>query len=204
VKNIQVGGTTIFDEIFASIKPSYARLNAYYVGEVHINPSLLIPNARRDGFEDTLAWRNLKRELAKDLCAGLAKRAYDLSEDRQKGIEKIEANVKKLVKSTEKYATQGEESEERFKLLYTNAQIREKIVAALGDAIPETQLRFKSQLAILDVARKRLSKEIDGDVSETRKRIVEQVLEQVLSILQTYLGPEMFSTVRKALKNKIK
>ena len=46
VKNIQVGGTTIFDEIFASIKPSYARLNAYYVGEVHINPSLLIPNAR--------------------------------------------------------------------------------------------------------------------------------------------------------------
>jgi len=46
------------------------------VGEVHIDPTLLIPNARRGGFEDTDAWTNLKKELYSDLCAGLAQKAY--------------------------------------------------------------------------------------------------------------------------------
>jgi len=204
VKNIQVDSTTIFDEIFATLNVSYARFNTWYVGEVHINASLLVPNARRDGFEDTEAWSKLRLDLSKAICAGLAKRAYDLSKDRQKSIEKIEKDVAALTSKTEKYALKGEDSDERYRLLSSNATLKAKISAALEGALPDTQLRFKAQLSALEVAKKRLSKGPESDQAENRKQVVEQVLEQVLLTLQAYLDPELFTTVKRALKAKVK
>jgi hypothetical protein len=204
VKNIQIDSTTIFDELFAAKNVSYARFNTWYIGEVHINASLLIPNARRDGFEDTEAWTKLKLELSNEICAGLAKQAYDLSKDRQKGIEKIEKDVASLASKSEKYALKGEDSDERYRLLSSNATLKAKISAALEGALPETQLRFKAQLSALETAKKRLSKGPESDQAEMRKQLVEQILEQVLLVLQTYLEPELFTTVKRALKSKIK
>jgi molecular chaperone HtpG len=204
VKNIQIDSTTIFDELFAAKNVSYARFNTWYIGEVHINASLLIPNARRDGFEDTEAWTKLKLELSNEICAGLAKQAYDLSKDRQKGIEKIEKDVASLASKSEKYALKGEDSDERYRLLSSNATLKAKISAALEGALPETQLRFKAQLSALETAKKRLSKGPESDQAETRKQLVEQILEQVLLVLQSYLEPELFTTVKRALKSKIK
>jgi hypothetical protein len=102
VKNIAVDKTTILDELFTMVKPSYSRFNTYYVGEVHISPALLIPNARRDGFEDNEAWRQVRKELALELCKPLGKKAYDNSKKRQQSLEKIEKDLTKFTAEANK------------------------------------------------------------------------------------------------------
>ena len=63
VKNIQVGGPEHLDAVFGRRAQSYIRFNKYYVGEIHVAPTALVPNARRDGFEDDAAWAELRDEL---------------------------------------------------------------------------------------------------------------------------------------------
>jgi molecular chaperone HtpG len=201
VKNIQVGGTTIFDDIFAAVNKSFSRLNGYYVGEVHISSALLVPNARRDGFEDSPAWRKIRKELQEKLCRPLARSAYDLSKGRQKSLEKIEQDVKKLVSSTERAARGSDNSDARIKALNSGANLRARITSALEEALPETQLRLKAQMQIINTAQKVLTKDSDGS---SCKAAVEQAIEQVLLLLQNYLGPNEYREVSKMIKATVK
>ncbi len=52
-------------DIFGNVEgaTSYTRFNEWYVGEIFVNHEELIPNARRDGFEDTKVWVRAKMEL---------------------------------------------------------------------------------------------------------------------------------------------
>jgi molecular chaperone HtpG len=201
VKNIQVGGTTIFDDMFAAVNKSFSRLNGYYVGEVHISPALLVPNARRDGFEDSAAWRKIRKELQERLCRPLARSAYELSKGRQKSLEKIEADVKKLVLATERAARGPENSDARIKALNSGANLRAKITSALDDALPDTQLRLKAQVQIINTAQKVLVKNAE---SSSCKAAVEQAIEQVLLLLQNYLGPNEYREVSKIIRSTVK
>lgn len=201
VKNIQIDGTTIFDELFTAVEKSFARFNAYYVGEVHIAPSLLVPNARRDGFEDNATWRRVKHEIQHVMCQELARRAYDLSKDRQKSLEKIEGDVKKLVAATERFARSPKDPDSRIKLLNKGANLRANISSALEDSLPDTQLRLKAQLQYINTAQKGLTKELEG--SDCRKA-VDQAVEQILTLLQTYLGPEEFQKLSKMIREAVR
>lgn len=80
VRNIQVDGTEIFETLFTQVKPSYGRFSSYYVGEIHIDAEAVIPNARRDGFDETKGWIDIKSSLMTDICGPLASDAYDASQ----------------------------------------------------------------------------------------------------------------------------
>jgi hypothetical protein len=201
VKNIEIDGMTIFDELFTNVEKSFARFNAYYVGEVHVVPSLLVPNARRDGFEDNAIWRRVKHEIERVMCEPLARRAYELSNARQKSLEKIEEDVKKLVAATEKFGRNPKDPDTRIKLLNSGANLRAKISSALEDALPDTQLRLKTQLQMINTAQKGLTKELE---SSECKKVVDQAVEQILTLLQTYLGPEEFRKLSKMIRETVR
>lgn len=59
IGDIQVGETTIFEDIFPE-----SRFNAWTVGEVHILDPRIVPNGRRDDFERNVHLANLKNHLA--------------------------------------------------------------------------------------------------------------------------------------------
>ncbi|MHA7820278.1 MAG: ATP-binding protein [Erythrobacter sp.] len=59
VGDIQVGDTTVFEDIFPE-----TRFNSWTVGEVHILDPRIIPNGRRDDFERNVHLANLKNHLA--------------------------------------------------------------------------------------------------------------------------------------------
>lgn len=64
VKNIQVGGPALFEDIaLETSAPSDRRLLRWTAGEVFILDNGIVPNARRDGFEDTPQWRRVREEL---------------------------------------------------------------------------------------------------------------------------------------------
>jgi Histidine kinase-, DNA gyrase B-, and HSP90-like ATPase len=57
--NIQIGGDRLFEEIFPE-----PRFNSWAVGEVHVIDDRIIPNGRRDHFEQNVHFHNLVTHLA--------------------------------------------------------------------------------------------------------------------------------------------
>ena len=64
VRNIQIDGTAIIRDIFRDHAPSHVRFQDYFLGEIFVEPSALVPNARRDGFEEDAAWKRIRNEFA--------------------------------------------------------------------------------------------------------------------------------------------
>jgi hypothetical protein len=79
VGNIQVGSDSLFESAFPE-----PRFNSWSVGEVHVlAASRLVPNGRRDDFEQNAHYANLLKHLAVPAKA-IAKRCRDLSAERAK------------------------------------------------------------------------------------------------------------------------
>ena len=57
--NIQVGDDRMFEELFPE-----TRFNAWSVGELHVIDPRIIPNGRRDHFEQSVHFHNLLTHLA--------------------------------------------------------------------------------------------------------------------------------------------
>lgn len=64
-KNIQIGGMSTIQQLAeeTTLSGSDRRLMTYAVGEIFITNPLVVPNARRDGFEDSEAWRSTRKEI---------------------------------------------------------------------------------------------------------------------------------------------
>ena len=80
--NIQVGDERVFDHLFEE-----ERFNRWCVGEVHVLDSRIIPNGRRDYFEQDPHLRNLENHLAPIIGRITAKcRAASSSRNKEKGL----------------------------------------------------------------------------------------------------------------------
>ena len=65
-RNIQVGDATLMEQIAAGMDgPSNRRMMKWVIGEVYVVNPKVIPNARRDGFEDNQAWRTIRKDMEK-------------------------------------------------------------------------------------------------------------------------------------------
>lgn len=199
VKNIAIDKTTIVDELFTTVNKSYSRFNSYYIGEVHISPALLIPNARRDGFEDNEAWRQVKKELAAELCKPLGKKAYENSKKRQQSIEKIEKDVTKFTSEANK-AIRANDVSAKHVVLTKLANLRSKIVDVTAESTPETQSKMKTQLRQLNA----VQRSIEQTLTPTDcNAAVQDALEKVFSVLETHLGPGEYRSVKKAIEGAL-
>ena len=104
VKNIQVGSSEIIEELASELTASgtEGRLQRWAVGEVFITNPSVVPNARRDGFEDSAAWRQIKKEVR----LRVAKRVVDLvrgaskSRTKLKSIKTDMANLDRTMQGT--------------------------------------------------------------------------------------------------------
>lgn len=65
VKNIQVGSSDIIEDLAAGLTAGRTerRLQRWAVGEIFITNPAVVPNARRDGFEDSKEWRKIKEDV---------------------------------------------------------------------------------------------------------------------------------------------
>ena len=88
VRNIQIDGTAIIGNIFRSHAKSYERFQDYFLGEIFIEPSAIVPNARRDGFEEDAAWKRITEELA-TVVKALGREAHQVSNQGQRSVETL-------------------------------------------------------------------------------------------------------------------
>jgi len=75
--NIQVGGHALLEELF-----SEPRFNAWSIGEIHVVDPRIVPNARRDDFEQNAHYNNLLNQLS-PIARSIAKRCRTNSKRRQ-------------------------------------------------------------------------------------------------------------------------
>jgi len=116
--NISLGGADRIGDIFASISDSgqYRRFNRYYLGEIHVLSDVVIPNARRDGFEESVTWRAIKRELT-ELAKTLKARAYSESDARNKSPEVLVQKANKTAEDVTAKLQRGLASSEEAQTL---------------------------------------------------------------------------------------
>ena len=225
VRNIQVDGTEIFDDLFRSYQPTYARFNSYYVGEFFINPSSIIPNARRDGFEETKEWDSIKNEFVSLVCAPLVKEAYQRSRSAQDDVGKLLEKVDALeVKSERLMQSSKATYDQVISLLHDAKSLRVKARNSLrkvsdADAISvdegdnDKQVLERLRVAattveiVEDKAKSLIGNMLDegaGDrVQSLRERLRSELIEEILDLLRPQLETGTFRRVEKVLQKRI-
>jgi hypothetical protein len=77
IGNVQIGGNALLEEFFTE-----PRFNSWSIGEVHIFDRRIVPNARRDDFEQNAHYSNLLNQLS-PIARAISKRCRTSSKRRQ-------------------------------------------------------------------------------------------------------------------------
>jgi hypothetical protein len=219
VRNIQVDGTEIFEMLFTQVKPSYGRFSSYYVGEIHIDPEKVIPNARRDGFEETPTWIDIKNSMMLNICQPLAADAYEASQQGQINITKVVDDIDKLVARSSGLAESSRASYDQVvDLMNTAKRLRRrassalKVVGDLDDAVVEEgNLGDQKSVALQEAAKAVESVEAqarmlvgkflgeDEKLSGLKARLREEVLLEVLDVVNAFVDPTTYQRIKRQL-----
>jgi hypothetical protein len=206
VKNIEVGGPEHLDAVFGRRGQSYIRFNKYYVGEIHVAPTALIPNARRDGFEDDAAWEALRNDLYAEFKY-LGDRAHRLSDEKQKSIEAIEKKIEAIQEEFEGIdLVDPDQTEDRTHLLSKTLKVRTQLAKAIGkETEAEARLQLRSHLQEMDAIKHSLSSQTgERELKRLRTDIRNEVIEQVLELIKPYLEPQDYTRVKKQVQSKVR
>lgn len=206
VRNIQIDGADIFRSVFQERAKSYARFQDYFLGEIFIKPTALVPNARRDGFEEDASWRSVRKELG-TVATALGREAYALS------------NAGKLSLDAQREALKKTRSELR-KLKKSNFSDIDKTVA-LSRSIATNQGRIAKAMEAADMTTSAALAAIGseyadmkiealrhvGDAAETldRERLEtearDELIQEIIEILEEQLSPKCMTEVRDLLSD---
>ncbi|MGI8641911.1 MAG: ATP-binding protein [Pyrinomonadaceae bacterium] len=136
--NIQIGDENRLEELFGK-NPSDTRFQFYVVGEVYALHPDLIPNGRRDDFEDGETYRVFKEKL-KPICADIKKLANQASDlaSAQRRISKYEEGLKEFEQRQDKGFISQEEQLQLIQGLQTqkkNAEDGKKTIEKVSRTI---------------------------------------------------------------------
>ena len=204
VRNIQIDGTTLVSEIFRDHAKSYVRFQDYFLGEVFVRPSAVVPNARRDGFEEDSAWRRIRKELAA-VVQQLGKEAYQVSAKGLFSVDALRKSLKKAKKDLASYRKTDFSDMDGVialsrRITIAQGRVSKSMVGADMETAAELQA-IGSQFA--DVKRVVLS-QIGNVVAEQDREKLQQeardgLLQEVLTTLEDALSPSCFADAQDAL-----
>ena len=222
VKNIQVDRTEIFDGLFRNCRPSYGRFNSYYVGEFFINPSSIVPNARRDGFEETKEWNSIKTDFVTHVCERLAKDAYQKSRAVQEDVGKLLEKVEAIKIKSDRLTTSSKATYDQVvNLLHESKTLRVKSQNSLKkisdvDAFSADEGENERQLldplrdavatvkTAEDQARSLIGSMLNDDADERvqslRERLRSEIIEEILDLLRPQLETSTYRRIENILR----
>ncbi len=202
VRNIQIDGTEIVREIFREHAKSYVRFQDYYLGEIYMNAGALVPNARRDGFEEDAAWKKVRGELAA-VVTSLGKEAYSVStagqnsvEAQRENLEKVKKNIRLLKKSDFK------DSDAAIKLSTDITKYQKQIAKGSQGADLPTLAEFQAIGAeLVDIKREALARVgtavVDLDRERVQQEARDEILREIMVLREEQLSPGCYSEVRE-------
>lgn len=194
VENILVGGSQLTELLFAKDSTSNARFNNYFVGEVFLRPGVVVPNARRDGFEDTEVWRDVCNEL-EELANKLSAQVRSSSQVRNKSVAKIKTEVERLISETDNQIDQGFTSEEDRNNQVEKIERRlERVETALRKDRPEPEA--------VEIESLKTKLERKKDEVSNVKRFAVNSLQGVLNRREMAVLRSVFDVLKRELDDK--
>lgn len=154
--NIQIGDDRTLNSIF-----SQARFNGWNQGEIFVIDDELIPNARRDNFEQNQAYHSLFRNLKKGIGAELSTAIGKASRERNDPSKKIVGEALKAVNEGQNALTEG----------FASGVSKQRIVDTLSRS--------------LDVARQAAEKKNRTNDNNSRSKNAEELQEAVKKLEET-------------------
>lgn len=202
VRNIQIDGTEIMRQVFRDATQS--RFQDYYVGEIFMKAAVLVPNARRDGFEEDARWRSVRLEfmpMAKDL----GKEAYRVSAAgklsvpaQQTALKKIKADYGRLKKAS---FTNVDKAVAVTKAITSQQRSLAKALEGADVEAAAKLTALGSEYADMKIETLRhvgnQAAEIDRERVENEARTA--LIAEVMELLDEQLSPDCVSEVREIL-----
>ena len=204
VRNIQIDGTAIVRDIFRDHAKSYVRFQDYFLGEIFIEPSALVPNARRDGFEEDTAWKHIRSEIAA-VVEGLGKEAYRVSNQGQVSVEALNKKLRTAKRELTKLRkTEFADVDRVIKLSRSVTTSQSRIAKAALGAAMETAAELQAiSSALVDIKQEALLHIGDATAARDREKLQlearDEFLKEILSLLEDTLSPGCFAAAQEAL-----
>ena len=207
VRNIQIDGTAVIRDIFRDHAPSHVRFQDYFLGEVFIEPRALVPNARRDGFEENAAWKRIRNELA-EVVRELGKEAYRVSRKGQQSVEALNKSLQIAKKEMNTLRKGNFSDTDRVIALSMKVSGYQSRVArgALGASM-ETAAKLQAiGSALADIKLVALTHVGSTVAAIDREKVQRETrdgfLREILSLLEEALSPVCFSDAQEALREE--
>lgn len=207
LKNIQIDGNDLIRDVPTTndARSTFGRWSNWFVGEIYVDPKSVVPNARRDNFEEDDVWLKIRNEIT-PICAELTKEARTVSKEYQTSLKMLEAKVKRHRESYLKisHAKNFDLSKVR-KLIVDTEKIEKDLEKAGPGETSADQLKLKTFSKELNQIRvSLLEKPRTLDYEQFRKSIRQEMLEATLKVLNDYLELPLYQEVKKALEKALK
>ncbi|MBB3937226.1 ATP-binding protein [Aureimonas phyllosphaerae] len=97
LRNIQIDGSDLIASVPTTnqVRDPFARWSRWFMGEIHVDPRAVVPNARRDNFEEDPRWLAIREEVSA-ICEELTAEARRVSREYRTSIEVIDQKATKL------------------------------------------------------------------------------------------------------------
>lgn len=198
VRNIQIDDTAIVRDIFRDYATkSQERFQDYFLGEVFIKPSALVPNARRDGFEEDAAWGRVRNELG-EVVKVLGKEAYQVSKQGRFSVDALNislTNARKELRAIRK--TKSANTDRIIQLSRSVTAAQSRVAKAILGATMETTAELQSiGSALADIKQEALTRIGNVVASDDREKVQQEArddfLQEILVVLEEALSPDCF------------
>nr|VFK67686.1 MAG: molecular chaperone HtpG [Candidatus Kentron sp. UNK]VFK72965.1 MAG: molecular chaperone HtpG [Candidatus Kentron sp. UNK] len=193
-------------DVFRQTVESSARLNRYFIGEVHVQDSSVIPNAHRDDFEETSGWSNIREQLV-EFAKERAKDVRFLSDWRNAGTGKIIKTTDKSLEYVKKKQHTGFASKEEQTDL--DDQIEKDIVkieaaARKSDRSEWEQERLGQRLKELQAARESIAeiKLVGKPLNPSLDKNQRKIIRDIRGLLYEVLDKKCYETANAAICKK--
>ena len=204
MKNIQIDGTDVFREIFKQQAKSYIRFQDWYVGEVFVRPSALVPNARRDGFEENVAWKTMRKQLG-DLARELGSQAYEISDSGQFTLAALEQKVGEVAQDYESMERGDFKSVDRtLKFAADITKLQRGVARASKNASIQTLAKLQLLASeLIDYKAKAIQRigadKSPRDTEEIRQESRTELLAELMMLFESELPAPCLAAVRNLL-----
>lgn len=207
LKNIQIDGSDLITLVPSTnkVRDPFSRWSNWFIGEIYLDPRAVVPNARRDNFEEDPRWLAIRDELT-DICEELTKEARRVSKEHQSSLEVIEQKSSRL---RETYLTvvraKTFNTTKAQKILTDSDKLQKDIERASKGAPASEQLQLKSLSKELTQIRVGLlEKPKTPEYEKFRAAIRQEFLKKALAILNDYLDIDDYEEVKAALEKGIR
>ncbi|RWA84934.1 ATP-binding protein [Mesorhizobium sp.] len=206
-KNIQIDGTDVVREIFQRRAKSNARYQDWSIGEIFVDLKAVVPNARRDGFEDTKTWNEVRKEIADTVCKEVGSWAQDVSNKGQLTLQNLTEKKEKFVDGLETLRRTGFRNKDRTLTLSADVtKLQGEVARASKNAEPTTLAALQylnSQL--VDIKTEAVSQiagspPVDAEAVEADAR--DKLLNELLILFESNLEAPCLSAVRNLIRDE--